>query len=743
MPYTPYHWISSFGLFFDSLQSLKPTRVSLVTLCIPDPNVVQHIEKLFTESSDVCKSVSVSTNVPFETVGILQVNNTSHYIVFINAFPFCTNESWSTVMCSLFSLSTVIVHTHIIPDTLSRICKTFHEVHPHLSLLPTVSLVILQDDAHFFPSPTNFPVMSFFQNSFSLHCNESLISKSSGLPFFNQVIDLCTHFIRTDFFNFPFDFLLIPDYLLRLSQPMFSPYNELTCPLFNNCWYTPISSSSLRSSDVHSIHTPVDLHCFSCIITSALTHMIHNTPNDVIKGISSFSTVTSDLSLFDYVSRFVHFGFSSPSIFIVALILLDRLKRANFNDFKGFYLITDHNVQKLFLTAFSVASKMQDYPIRDNSFFASLGGVTRRHLAQLETEFLFAVKFSVHVSSNVFDKFAQRLFDHFFLSSCSLCSHVRLSQTPFSGSNSPIELSSYKEVEVKREEENEEENGVQSSSCSHVIIDSIELFSQNLEVVAVVTDVCKGLVYEVHNDDDGSLFLLSLSCCENSDESMLMFQLEEVMALSHVESTSKHVPAVLASESDGSFFYILIPNLGTPLFSINSSINCCDFDPNFELIRANNKVVVKSCQCSIIFKFNLSQRVAFISDLSRLFLDFQKFAPDCLQGLLPCNIFLDTNGTTLSSLSFTVLPFHTRPTVFPPKLSLFLCEDRLSGSNHRESCCVYLLAVLTIWILDVFNEPNFSDYYSILVKSLGPADARPSLQVLCRQLSSMKTCLIP
>lgn len=106
----------------------------------------------------------------------------------------------------------------------------------------------------------------------------------------------------------------------------------------------------------------------------------------------------------DYVHRIAEYTYISPSTMVAALILLDRLTQR----FPKL-LFTQLNIFKLFFVAVRVASKVVDLRTLNNKNFASVGGVSNRHLNDLEAKFLVDLKFDLFLSPGEFFHYAGRL----------------------------------------------------------------------------------------------------------------------------------------------------------------------------------------------------------------------------------------------------------------------------------------------------------------------------------------------
>lgn len=88
---------------------------------------------------------------------------------------------------------------------------------------------------------------------------------------------------------------------------------------------------------------------------------------------------------------------------MLALIYIDRLiQRNNF-------LLTELNVHRVVITAVLLAAKFFDDAYYNNAYYAKVGGVLTSEMNGLEVDFLFRINFSLHVSSDVFEKYRVEL----------------------------------------------------------------------------------------------------------------------------------------------------------------------------------------------------------------------------------------------------------------------------------------------------------------------------------------------
>jgi hypothetical protein len=125
-----------------------------------------------------------------------------------------------------------------------------------------------------------------------------------------------------------------------------------------------------------------------------------------------------------YVARLVRYMRVSKSVFVVALIYLDRIHAAD-----EILALTDFNVHRLITTAVSVACKFLEDEVHRNSTICRIGGVPSvAEMNMLESQFLRRIKWDCSVSIQSYDLYRTNVFKRHYgqptLSevSSSLCS---------------------------------------------------------------------------------------------------------------------------------------------------------------------------------------------------------------------------------------------------------------------------------------------------------------------------------
>ncbi len=96
----------------------------------------------------------------------------------------------------------------------------------------------------------------------------------------------------------------------------------------------------------------------------------------------------------------------SPEVFVLALVYIDRLISTN-----GLAL-TSLNVHRIVITAVMLAAKYFDDQYYNNAYYARVGGVPCNEVNTLELEMLFCCSFSLHVSTELFEKYFLELAGH-------------------------------------------------------------------------------------------------------------------------------------------------------------------------------------------------------------------------------------------------------------------------------------------------------------------------------------------
>ncbi|KAL2234040.1 cyclin-U2-1 [Sesamum indicum] len=113
---------------------------------------------------------------------------------------------------------------------------------------------------------------------------------------------------------------------------------------------------------------------------------------------------TPDMTIQSYLERIFRYTRAGPSVYVVAYVYIDR-----FCQFYPEFRIGARNVHRLLITTIMVASKYVEDMNYRNSYFARVGGLTTNELNKLEVEFLFLMKFKLHVNVSVYESYCCHL----------------------------------------------------------------------------------------------------------------------------------------------------------------------------------------------------------------------------------------------------------------------------------------------------------------------------------------------
>ncbi|KAL7158479.1 hypothetical protein ABFS83_02G145700 [Erythranthe nasuta] len=111
-----------------------------------------------------------------------------------------------------------------------------------------------------------------------------------------------------------------------------------------------------------------------------------------------------DLTIQSYLERIFRYTRAGPSVYVVAYVYIDR-----FCQFYPEFRIGPRNVHRLLITTIMVASKFVEDMNYRNSYFARVGGITREEMNKLEFEFIFMMKFKLHVNVSVYESYCCHL----------------------------------------------------------------------------------------------------------------------------------------------------------------------------------------------------------------------------------------------------------------------------------------------------------------------------------------------
>eukprot|EP01060_Flectonema_neradi_P030962 TRINITY_DN4595_c0_g1_i1.p1 TRINITY_DN4595_c0_g1~~TRINITY_DN4595_c0_g1_i1.p1 ORF type:complete len:159 (+),score=11.29 TRINITY_DN4595_c0_g1_i1:71-547(+) len=107
-----------------------------------------------------------------------------------------------------------------------------------------------------------------------------------------------------------------------------------------------------------------------------------------------------DISVFDYLSRWVEYTDCSDDVLCIASLYLDRLMS------KNNFSLNVHNVHRLLATSLVLASKWQHDVVYPSSHYALVCGVSVDELKRLERSFLTDLDWDLHVTTKQFQSYA-------------------------------------------------------------------------------------------------------------------------------------------------------------------------------------------------------------------------------------------------------------------------------------------------------------------------------------------------
>jgi len=106
------------------------------------------------------------------------------------------------------------------------------------------------------------------------------------------------------------------------------------------------------------------------------------------------------ISVVDYTARLLKYALCSKSVFLTALIYLERIGKTHPS-----MKITSLNVHRLLITSVMVAAKFWDDTFYTTSYYAKVGGISVSELNTLEIDFLFKLDFRLVVTKEEFAQF--------------------------------------------------------------------------------------------------------------------------------------------------------------------------------------------------------------------------------------------------------------------------------------------------------------------------------------------------
>lgn len=134
-------------------------------------------------------------------------------------------------------------------------------------------------------------------------------------------------------------------------------------------------------------------------------------PNKVDKVSIFYSTFRQPFTLESYISRLVLYANCSRSVFVNALVYLDRIKKTDPR-----LAISEMNVHRVLMTAVVLSVKFLEDELYRNSYFAKVGGIqTVEEFNRLEGTFLEAIGWAVHVDNAEYAQYERQLGSIFML----------------------------------------------------------------------------------------------------------------------------------------------------------------------------------------------------------------------------------------------------------------------------------------------------------------------------------------
>ena len=109
------------------------------------------------------------------------------------------------------------------------------------------------------------------------------------------------------------------------------------------------------------------------------------------------------ISINDYIERLLKYGKVSEEILILSLIYIDRIcrnRKINLNYY---------NIHKLILASFIVTIKFHEDDYYSLTYYAKLGGISKKEIVILENEFLKLIDFKLFVETELFNKYSSNL----------------------------------------------------------------------------------------------------------------------------------------------------------------------------------------------------------------------------------------------------------------------------------------------------------------------------------------------
>jgi hypothetical protein len=130
-----------------------------------------------------------------------------------------------------------------------------------------------------------------------------------------------------------------------------------------------------------------------------------------------------DLAVPEYCERLAKYFRFSPTLYVAALIYIDKYVRANPE-----VVINRFTVHRLLIVSFTLAAKYWEDLHYSNTYYAQVGGIDLKELNDLELQMLSAMRFDLHIPDDVFRQYRDELRMH--PSVCNLCGGAELFYEP-------------------------------------------------------------------------------------------------------------------------------------------------------------------------------------------------------------------------------------------------------------------------------------------------------------------------
>ena len=147
---------------------------------------------------------------------------------------------------------------------------------------------------------------------------------------------------------------------------------------------------------------------FSKIISELLTDICEerkpNLDSKLILLKPFVSKKIPNISLSDYIERLLKYSKAFNEIMIIILIYLDNICT------KHEINLNYYNIHKFILAAFISAIKFHEDDYYSISYYAKLGGLSKKEAINLEYEFLNLINFQLFVNQELYEKYYKYLF---------------------------------------------------------------------------------------------------------------------------------------------------------------------------------------------------------------------------------------------------------------------------------------------------------------------------------------------